>query len=151
MSPPSGSPQSSTSDVSVAGNTLDAMKVLDEGEPMRPCRCPDCECTNVTDLLVGGDDTPVCGCCLADCPDVHGPEGRRPQHYRYRADWSEEDREFVGLAAEFPSLSFLAPTPHEALDGIKELVAEVLRDMAQRRPWASADAHETHVRGGIRP
>lgn len=97
---------------------------------MRLCRCPDCECTNVTDLLVG-DDTPVCGCCLADCPDVHGPEGRRPQHYRYRADWSEEDREFVGLAAEFPSLSFLAPTPHEALDGIKELVAEVLRDMAQ--------------------
>lgn len=107
------------------------MKVLDESEPLRPCRCPDCECTNTTDLLVGDGATPMCGCCLADCPHVHGPEGRRPEHYRYRADWSEEAGEFVGLAAAFPSLSFPAPTPHEALAGIKSLVAEVLRDMAQ--------------------
>lgn len=53
------------------------MKVLDESEPLRPCRCPDCECTNTTDLLVGDGATPMCGCCLADCPQVHGPEGRR--------------------------------------------------------------------------
>lgn len=72
-----------------------------------------------------------CGCCLADCPYVHGPEGRLPAHYRYEAQWSDEDGEFVGLAAEFPSLSFLAPTPYEALVGIKSLVAEVLREMAQ--------------------
>lgn len=71
-----------------------------------------------------------CGCCMADCPDVHGPEGRLPAHYRYEAQWSDEDGEFVGLATEFPSLSFLAPTPYEALAGIKSLVAAVLRDMA---------------------
>ena len=72
-----------------------------------------------------------CGCCMADCPDVHGPEGRLPAHYHYRTEWSIDDDEFVGLATEFPSLSFLAPTPHEALAGIRSLVAEVLRDMAQ--------------------
>ncbi|MDH6245510.1 hypothetical protein [Mycobacterium sp. OTB74] len=72
-----------------------------------------------------------CGCCMADCPDVHGPEGRLPGHYHYQADWSVEDDEFVGLATEFPSLSFLAPTPHEALAGIESLVAEALRDMAR--------------------
>ncbi|WP_018600997.1 hypothetical protein [Mycobacterium sp. 155] len=50
-----------------------------------------------------------------------------------QAEWSDEDGEFVALAAEFPSLSFLAPTPYEALAGIKALVAEVLREMAQTR------------------
>lgn len=72
-----------------------------------------------------------CGCCMADCPDVHGPEGRLPAHYRYEAQWLDEGGEFVGLATEFPSLSFLAPTPYEALAGIKSLAAEVLRDMAR--------------------
>jgi hypothetical protein len=72
-----------------------------------------------------------CGCCMADCPDVHGPEGRLPAHYRYEARWSDEDGEFIGLATEFPSLSYLAPTPYEALAGIESLVDEVLRDMAR--------------------
>lgn len=49
------------------------MKVLDDGEPQVPCRCEDCTCTNTTNLLVGEHDTPMCGCCLADCPHVHGP------------------------------------------------------------------------------
>lgn len=71
-----------------------------------------------------------CGCCMADCPDVHGPDGRLPAHYNYLADWSDADGEFVGVAPAFPSLSFLASTPHEALAGIKSLVAAALRDMA---------------------
>lgn len=72
-----------------------------------------------------------CGCCMADCPYVHGPEGRLPAHYSYRTEWSVQDDEFVGLVTEFPSLLFLAPAPHEALAGVKSLVAEVLRDMAR--------------------
>lgn len=68
---------------------------------------------------------------MADCPDVHGPEGRLPAHYRFSAQWSDEDGEFVGLATEFPSLSFLEPTPYEALVGIKSLVGEVLGNMAR--------------------
>lgn len=32
----------------------------------------------------------------------------------------------VGLCAEFPSLSWLAPTPEKALSGIRGLVGEVV-------------------------
>jgi predicted HicB family RNase H-like nuclease len=50
-------------------------------------------------------------------------------HYTYRVTWSQEDGEHVGLCAEFPSLSWLAPTPEKALAGIRRLVAEVVTDM----------------------
>lgn len=49
--------------------------------------------------------------------------------YTYRISWSEEDREYVGLCAEFPSLSWLDETPEEALKGIRQVVAEVVSDM----------------------
>ncbi len=51
--------------------------------------------------------------------------------YTYRVTWSEEDGEFVGLCAEFPSLSWLAPSQAEALSGIVEVVEEVLADLHQ--------------------
>ena len=50
-------------------------------------------------------------------------------HYSYRITWSAEDGEHVGLCAEFPSLSWLAPTPREALAGIQRLVSECVSDM----------------------
>ena len=34
-------------------------------------------------------------------------------HYTYRITWSPEDEEHLGRCAEFPSLSWLAPTPGE--------------------------------------
>ncbi len=49
--------------------------------------------------------------------------------YTYRVTWSEEDQEHVGLCAEFPSLSWLAETPEEALAGIRQLVAQVVADL----------------------
>jgi predicted HicB family RNase H-like nuclease len=49
--------------------------------------------------------------------------------YAYRVTWSEEDEEYVGLCIEYPSLSWLAPTPQEALEGIRQVVAEVVADM----------------------
>jgi len=49
--------------------------------------------------------------------------------YTYRVSWTEEDQEYVGLCAEFPSLSWLAPNPEDALRGIRQLVAEVVADM----------------------
>ena len=36
----------------------------------------------------------------------------------------------VGLCAEFPSLSWLAATPEDALTGIRRLVADVVADLA---------------------
>ena len=49
--------------------------------------------------------------------------------YTYRVTWSEEDNEYVGLCAEFPSLSWLSITPEAALKGIRKLVAEIISDM----------------------
>ncbi len=49
--------------------------------------------------------------------------------YTYRVTWSEEDEEYVGLCAEFPSISWLANTPETALKGIRKLVNEVVADM----------------------
>jgi predicted HicB family RNase H-like nuclease len=50
-------------------------------------------------------------------------------HYTYRITWSAEDKKYVGLCAEFPSLSWLAKTPECALKGIRKVVAEVVEDM----------------------
>jgi predicted HicB family RNase H-like nuclease len=49
--------------------------------------------------------------------------------YTYRVTWSEDDNEYVGLCAEFPSLSWLSATPEAALKGIRKLVAEIVSDM----------------------
>ena len=51
-------------------------------------------------------------------------------HYTYRVAWSVEDGEHVATVAEFPSLSWLASTPVEALAGLADVVREVLVDMA---------------------
>lgn len=50
-------------------------------------------------------------------------------HYTYRITWSVEDDEHVGLCVEFPSLSWLASTPEEALSGIQRVVRHCLEDM----------------------
>lgn len=49
--------------------------------------------------------------------------------YTYRVTWSEDDKKYVGLCAEFSSLSWLAQTPESALKGIRELIADVVTDM----------------------
>jgi len=49
--------------------------------------------------------------------------------YTYRVTWSEEDDEYIGLCAEFPSLSWLEPSPEDALKGIRQIVAQVVTDM----------------------
>ena len=50
-------------------------------------------------------------------------------HYTYRVTWSPEDEEHVGLCAELPSLSWLAPTPAKALGGIQRMVRDAVTDM----------------------
>ena len=50
-------------------------------------------------------------------------------HYTYRVTWSADDGEYVGLCAEFPSLSWLAPTQEEAFSGIRNVVADCVADM----------------------
>lgn len=53
------------------------------------------------------------------------------EKYTYQVAWSEEDREYVATVLEFPSLSWLAPTRQDAENGLVELVADVLEDMAE--------------------
>lgn len=58
---------------------------------------------------------------------------RKTDKYTYRVTWSEDDGEYVGLCAEFPSLSWLARTPDAALKGIRKVVDEGIADMRRNR------------------
>lgn len=53
----------------------------------------------------------------------------KDDRFTYRVTWSEDDQEYVGLCAEFPSLSWLDKTPESALKGIREMVDSVIKDM----------------------
>ena len=49
--------------------------------------------------------------------------------YTYRVIWSDDDREFVGLCAEFPSLSWLSAEREDALRSIVALVRDTVADL----------------------
>jgi len=67
------------------------------------------------------------------------------KHYTYRVTWSPEDGEHVGLCSEFPSLSWLAETPDLALNGIQQVVSEVVADMrANNEPIPEALAEKSY-------
>lgn len=51
------------------------------------------------------------------------------KQYTCRVTWSAEYNEYVGLCAEFPSLSWLDADQSKAFSGIEELVADVVADM----------------------
>ena len=55
------------------------------------------------------------------------------EKYTYRVLWSDEDGEFVGLCAEFPSLSWLASTSEDAFKGIRSIVEECTEEMSQHQ------------------
>ena len=58
----------------------------------------------------------------------------------YAATWSEEDQQFVGTCDQYPSLSWLADTNHEAIEGIKRVVADVEADMVAEREGDDRDS-----------
>ncbi len=53
------------------------------------------------------------------------------EHYTYRITWSAEDQEYVGLCAEFPSLSYLDEDRAAALNGIVDLVKDVVEELSE--------------------
>jgi predicted HicB family RNase H-like nuclease len=71
----------------------------------------------------------------------------RDDHYTYRVTWSEEDREYAGLCAEFPSLSWLARSPGGALRGIRSVVAEAVEDMRRNGEVVPAPLAARHFSG----
>ena len=50
----------------------------------------------------------------------------RTDRYTYRVIWSEEDKMYVGLCAEFGALSHLDDTPEAAFAGIRSVVAHAV-------------------------
>lgn len=53
-------------------------------------------------------------------------------HYTYRVTWSAEDNEFVATCAEFPSLSWLSSSRIEAIEGLEQLLHEVIVDLEEQ-------------------
>lgn len=64
-------------------------------------------------------------------------------HYTYRVEWSAEDAEYVATVAEFSSLSWVASTPVEALEGLVGVVRDVLGDLAAVGAPASGPLSES--------
>ena len=56
----------------------------------------------------------------------------------------------MGLCAEFPSLSWLAPTPGAALDGIRQAVSDVVADMEKAQEPLPTPLAEKHYSGEFR-
>jgi len=67
--------------------------------------------------------------------------------YIYRITWSQEDNEFVGLCVEFPSLSYLAPSPQKAISGIMKVVEEVVKDMIDNDETIPEPLNTKHYSG----
>ena len=70
-------------------------------------------------------------------------------HYTYRVTWSPDDGEYIGLCAEFPSLSWLAATAEEAFSGIRGLVHDVLSDMHANAEAPSAPLADRAYNGRL--
>jgi predicted HicB family RNase H-like nuclease len=78
------------------------------------------------------------------------PPAQAVERYTYRVVWSEEDREFVGLCAEFPSLSWLDQSQAAAFAGIVRLIGEVVADMRRTKESPPVPLASRPYRGEFR-
>ncbi len=69
------------------------------------------------------------------------------EHYTYRVTWSEDDKEYVGLCTEFPSLSHLDENHIAAMQGMLDLVKEVVADMQANGETVPVPLSEKHYSG----
>ena len=67
--------------------------------------------------------------------------------YTYRVTWSNEDSEYVGLCAEFPSVSWLAKSPELALRGVRKAVGEIASDMQRNNEKIPLPIASKHYSG----
>lgn len=47
--------------------------------------------------------------------------------------WSDEDQEYIATCEAFPSLSYFAPGPVQALAGLARLIREYRKDLAGKK------------------
>lgn len=71
------------------------------------------------------------------------------KQYTYRVTWSAEDNEYVGLCAEFPSLSWLDAEQSKAFAGIVDLVGEVVADMVSNNEKLPIPLSEKSIADGL--
>lgn len=71
------------------------------------------------------------------------------QHYTYRVFWSENDQEYVGVCAEFPSLSWLDENQADAFSGIIQLVRDVVDDMEKNNERIPVPLYNKKYSGNI--
>lgn len=69
------------------------------------------------------------------------------EHYSYRVIWSSEDEEYLGLCAEFPSLSYLDECRITALNGITDLVKDIVIDMEANKEKVPTPISEKQYSG----
>lgn len=67
--------------------------------------------------------------------------------YTYRVTWSVEDNEYIGLCAEFPSLSWLDSEQSQAFSGIVNLVSDVVTDMINNNEKVPTPLSERNYSG----
>ena len=63
------------------------------------------------------------------------------KQYTYHVIWSAEDNEYVGLCAEFPSLSWLDEEQSKAYSGIVDLVGKASCAAHHITPVAAGSHH----------
>ena len=69
------------------------------------------------------------------------------KQYTYRVMWSAEDNKYVGLCAEFPSLSWLDVDQSKAFSGIVNVVADVVADMISNNEKVTVPLSEKKYSG----
>lgn len=68
-------------------------------------------------------------------------------HYTYRVAWSAEDGEFVANCLEFPSLSWLAASQVDALQGLEAVVRDVVADLKAQGEAVPLPLSDRHFSG----
>ena len=58
---------------------------------------------------------------------------RALDRYTYREEWSEEDGVYIGRCLEFPSLGAHGSSPESALQEVKYVVLEAVKDLRARK------------------
>jgi predicted RNase H-like HicB family nuclease len=60
---------------------------------------------------------------------INSPMIKLTKPYTFKIFWSVEDQEFVATIVENPGVSWLAATPHEAFEGLQDLLNHIEKMM----------------------
>jgi predicted HicB family RNase H-like nuclease len=69
------------------------------------------------------------------------------EQYTFRAEWSPETTEYVGMCLEFPSRYSRAPSAHEAIAGIEQTIKKEVREMLAEDRTPPASLTDRHYSG----